>query len=205
MYFLIPNYQRKEIRDMKTLWYKTSFSTFRTNKKKTTSEECQGCPWLTHINRKGEQKALWNGMVRQAHIWVRWKKRTQTGGRNEKETDFKVPTAHGDRKWGGRAFDRVSLWVLTRLSVGLKTEVCVRVEVVCVSVQYTRFRGLTSARVLGLTGVVEERPAAPVVADIQRSVSLLGGRWQLSELNLSNTTASEDGLGGKNARVYISH
>lgn len=32
--------------------------------------------------------------------------------KTEKETDFKAPTAHGDRKWKGRGFDRVSLWGL---------------------------------------------------------------------------------------------
>lgn len=70
----------------------------------------------------------------------------------------------------------MSLWVLTHLSVGLKTEVCIRVEVECMSVQYTCFHGLTSACAFGLAVVVEERPIAPEVADIQQSVSLLGGR-----------------------------
>lgn len=79
------------------------------------------------------------------------------------------------------------------------------VEVVCMSVQYTQFCRLKSVCTFGLTGVVEKRPVAPEVAGIQQSVSLLGGRWQLSESNLCNTIASKDGLGSENARVYISH
>lgn len=98
----------------------------------------------------------WNGKTTPHLCLMKKKKEHRLGGKNEKETDFKVPTAHGDRKWGGRGFDRVSLWVLTRLSVGLKTEMCVLVEVACMSVQYTPFHGLTSA--FWLTGVVEERP-----------------------------------------------
>lgn len=48
----------------------------------------------------------------------------------------------------------------------------------------------------------------PLLQRWQTSSSLSvcwGGRWQLSEQNLRNAIASEDGLGGKNARVYISH
>lgn len=79
----------------------------------------------------------------------------------------------------------MSLWVLTHLSVRLKTEVCVRVEVVYMSVQYAPFRGLTSACAFGLTGVVEERPVAPEVADIQQSVSLLG--WKMTDIRTEST------------------
>lgn len=39
-------------------------------------------------------------------------KKTEQKKNSEKETDFKAPTAHGDRKWKGRGFDRVSLWGL---------------------------------------------------------------------------------------------
>lgn len=57
----------------------------------------------------------------------------------------------------------------------------------------------------GWQGLLRKGLVAPEVADIQQSVSLLGGRWQLSDSNLHNTIASEDGVGGKNARVYVSH
>lgn len=55
-------------------------------------------PNLTHVNRKGEQKALWNRRGRKTHICVRWGKKQSRKKKTEKETDFKAPTAHGDRK-----------------------------------------------------------------------------------------------------------
>lgn len=112
-----------------TIIRKTYFFTLyfvQQQKNKTKLKNVKAAHGWHTLTEKGEQKALWNGMERQLHICVRWKKKKNTDWRgNEKETDFKVPTAHGDRKWRGRGFDRVSLWVLTRLSVGLKTEVCV--------------------------------------------------------------------------------
>lgn len=94
-YFLIPNYQRKEMKDVKTLLYGTSFFTLQfaqtVKKNKYKTEECQGCPWLTHFKRKAEQKALWNGMVRQPHICIRWKKEHRLGGGTQKKQISKSP------------------------------------------------------------------------------------------------------------------
>lgn len=47
-------------------------------------------PNLTHVNRKGEQKALWNRRGRKTHICVRWRKKNRPE-KAEKETDFKAP------------------------------------------------------------------------------------------------------------------
>lgn len=46
-------------------------------------------PNLTHVNRTGEQKALWSRRGRKIHICVRWRKRDNK--KTEKETDFKAP------------------------------------------------------------------------------------------------------------------
>lgn len=46
-------------------------------------------PNLTHVNRTGEQKALWSRRGRKIHICVRWTKRDNK--KTEKETDFKAP------------------------------------------------------------------------------------------------------------------
>lgn len=111
-------------------------------------------------------------MGRKPHICVRWRKKQKK--KTEKETDFKAP---GHMKTGSEKEE-----VLTGcpcggccLSTGLKTEVCVCVEPIWIS-KYVPCV-LTSVCVcVMLTGVAEERPIGPEVADIQLSVSPLCGR-----------------------------
>lgn len=77
----------------KTLSYETASRFLRTK----THWKMSRLPNLTHVNRKGEQKALWNRRGRKTHICVRWREKTDQK-KTEKETDFKAPIAHGDRK-----------------------------------------------------------------------------------------------------------
>lgn len=108
-------------------------------------------PNLTHVNRKGEQKALWKG--RKTHICVRWKKNSSK--KTEKETDFKAPTAHGDRKWKGRGFDRVSLWGLLSEHRAEDGGVCVCNPYGCL---YMSFVCLKSVCVLSWQGLQRKGP-----------------------------------------------
>lgn len=57
-------------------------------------------PNLTHVNRTGEQKALWSRRGRKIHICVRWRKRDN---KKQKKKQISKPlavvsTVHGDRK-----------------------------------------------------------------------------------------------------------
>lgn len=74
-------------------------------------------PNLTHVNRKGEQKALWNG--RKTHICVRWRKK-----KKQKKKQISKPPQHMET--GSEKEE-----VLTGcpcggccLSTGLRMEVC---------------------------------------------------------------------------------
>lgn len=91
-------------------------------------------PNLTHVNRTGEQKALWSRRGRKIHICVRWRKRDNK--KNRKRNRFQSPwlwypqyTETGSEKEG----------VLTGcpcggccLRIGLRIEVCICV-CVCVT------------------------------------------------------------------------
>lgn len=135
-------------------------------------------PSLTHVNRKGEQKALWDRRGRKTQICVRWrKKKTRPRKKKLKKKQISKPPQHMET--GSEKEE-----VLTGcpcggccLSTGLRMEVCVCVEPIWMSIYV--FCVLTSVCVcvcVKLTGVAEERPIAPEVADIQWSVSLLCGR-----------------------------
>lgn len=129
-------------------------------------------PNLTHVNREGEQKALWNRRGRKTHICVRWRKK-QSRKKKQKKKQISKPPQHMET--GSEKEE-----VLTGcpcggccLSTGLRMEVCACVThmdvYICVLCAY-------KCVCVKLTGVAEERPIAPEVADIQRSVSLLCGR-----------------------------
>lgn len=78
------------------------------------------------------------------------------------------------------------------LSTGLRMEVCAWVTHMDV---YICVLCACKCVCVKLTGVAEERPIAPEVADIQRSVSLLCGRWQLSEQESGCNTAVKSSEG----------
>lgn len=90
-------------------------------------------PRLTQ-NRKGEQKTLENGMVRKAHICVGRKKehRPRGGGQISKSPQHMETGSEKEEVLTGCPCG------FCCLIVGLKIEVCVRVEVIWMSVQYMR-------------------------------------------------------------------
>ena len=154
-------------------------------------------PNLTHVNRKGEQKALWKRRRRKNPTSVLDGEKPDRKKKGEKnETDFKAPWL-----WDIQHMETGSEKeeVLTGcpcggccLSMGLRMEVCAFVThmdvYICVFCVLSRVCVCVSVK---LTGVAEEGPMAPEVADIQRSVSLLCGRWQLSEQqNVSNAAVN---------------
>lgn len=121
-----------------------------------THWKMSGLPNLTYVNTKGEQKALWNKGGRKAHICVTWREKTDQK-KTEKEMDFKAPTAHGERKWNGRGFDRVSLWGLLSEHRAEGGGVCVHACVAHMGVYLCVLYGFKCVWVK-LTGVAEQRP-----------------------------------------------
>lgn len=71
--------------------------------------KCQGCPTWHMLTERVNKRHC--GMEEKPTSVLDGGGKNRTGEKKtEKETDFKAPTAHGDRKWKGRGFDRVSLW-----------------------------------------------------------------------------------------------
>lgn len=135
------------------------------------------------------------------------KKNTDWGERKEKETDFKVPTAHGDRKWKGRGFDRVSLWVSLSDCGAEDGGVCSCGSRMGVCAARAFFVGLTSERVCSVDRGCWVR-AHGSRGGRHPAVCQSAG-WRMTTIWIEsvqhNSRRGRVVIAGKNAGVEISH